>query len=124
MPTLVIEDERAQVDPLLLEVRRALWRHPLAAQSLFRMLVAEGRRFAATAEGREWAERLAHAERLEQVAVVWDLVTSRALEDDPATVVPSVVAEAFVKAATERSLAQLITLVTTARAAPSSDASS
>jgi len=117
IPTLVIEDERSQVDPLLLDVRRALWRHPLAAQSLFAMLVAEGRRFATTPEGKEWAARLAACETLEQVGVVWDLVTSRALEDDPDVVVPSVVAEAFVKAATDRSLAQLITLLTTAQAA-------
>lgn len=117
LPTLVIEDERSQVDPLLLDVRRALWRHPLAAQSLFGMLVAEGRRFAATEEGREWAARLSGCETLERVGVVWDLVTSRALEDDPSAVVPSVIAEAFVKAATDRSLAQLITLLTTAQAA-------
>lgn len=117
LPTLVIEDERTQVDPLLLDVRRALWRHPLAAQALFAMLVAEGRRFAATPEGRDWSERLRHSEPLEQASVVWDLVTSRALEDTQDTVVPSVIAEAFVKAATDRSLGQLITLLTTAQGA-------
>lgn len=114
VPTLVIEDERSQTDALLLELRRALWRHPAAAQALFSALVAEGRRFAVTDDGRRWAERLERSDVLDQVRVVWDLVTSRALEDDPATVVPSVVAEAFVKAATDRSLEQIIALVTAA----------
>lgn len=116
VPTLVIEDERSATDPLLLELRRALWRHPAAAQAAFSALVAEGRRFAATDEGHRWAERLERSEVLDQVRVVWDLLTSRALEDDPRAVVPSVVAEAFVKAATDRTLEQIIALVTTAQA--------
>jgi hypothetical protein len=113
VPTLVIEDERSRTDALLLELRRALWRHPAAAQSLFTALVAEGRRFAATDDGRRWAERLERAEALDAVRVVWDLVTSRALDDDPRAVIPTVVAEAFVKAATDRSLEQIIALVST-----------
>jgi hypothetical protein len=119
VPTLVIEDDRSHTDALLLELRRALWRYPAAAQALFGALVAEGRRFAATADGRRWVERLERSDVLDQVRVVWDLVTSRALEDDPATVVPSVIAEAFVKAATDRALEQIIALVTTAGAAAS-----
>jgi hypothetical protein len=114
VPTLVIEEEGSDSDALLLQLRRALWRHPAAAQALFNALVAEGRRFAATEEGRGWAERLERSALLDQVRVVWDLVSSRALEDDPGTVVPSVVAEAFVKAATDRSLEQIISLVTAA----------
>jgi len=119
VPTLVIEDAPSHTDLLLLELRRALWRHPAAAQAIFSALVAEGRRYATTDEGRGWAERLEASEMLDQVRVVWDLVTSRMLEDDPDTVVPSVVAEAFVKAATDRSLEELISLVTMAQAAPS-----
>ncbi len=111
IPTLVIEDSPDQVTGLLLEVRRAMWRHPGAAQTLFRALVAEGRRFAATEEGAAVAERLAASETIDSVRVVWDLVTSRALEDDPRAILPSVVVEAFVKSATDRTLEDLIAML-------------
>jgi hypothetical protein len=111
IPTLVIEDSPEAPDDLLLEVRRAMWRHPGAAQALFRAVVAEGRRFAGTAEGAAIAERLAGSETIDSVRVVWDLVTSRALEDDPRAVLPSVVVEAFVKSATDRSLEDILAVL-------------
>jgi hypothetical protein len=111
IPTLVIEDSPDEATGLLLEVRRAMWRHPGAAQALFRALVAEGRRFAETEEGAAVAARLAASETIDSVRVVWDLVTSRALEDDPRAILPSVVLEAFVKSATDRTLEDLIAML-------------
>ena len=111
VPTLVIEDSPDAATGLLLEARRAMWRHPGAAQSIFQALVAEGRRFAETEEGAAIAERLAGSETIDSVRVVWDLVTSRALEDDPRAILPSVVVEAFVKSATDRTLEDIIAVL-------------
>ena len=66
---------------LLRELQRVLLMHPVACQAAFGALIAEGRRFAETAEGREWRNRLVHSPLLAQVRLVFDLSTLGLLEE-------------------------------------------
>lgn len=88
------EDE---LEALLTELQLAIVSHPIAAQALFRALVAEGRAFAATPEGARWAAHLADSPLVQRGRMVWDVTTLRMLDDDPATVLPSTLVDAFVR---------------------------
>lgn len=89
-----VEDE---LEALLTQLQIAIVSHPIAAQALFRALVAEGRAFAATQEGRRWAALLADSPLVQRGRMVWDVTTLRMLDDDPATVLPSTLMDAFVR---------------------------
>lgn len=88
------EDE---LEALLTELQLAIVSHPIAAQALFRALVAEGRAFAATPEGMRWAAHLADSPLVQRGRMVWDVTTLRMLDDDPATVLPSTLVDALVR---------------------------
>lgn len=98
-PQVVLRDADDEVGRLLRGLQRALLKYPLASQALFKALVAEGRLYAATAEGQAWRRRLAASPLIRRGRVVWDETTLRMLEEDPATVIPSAVVDAFVHAA-------------------------
>jgi hypothetical protein len=66
---------------LLRGLQRVLLTHPVACQAAFSAMIAEGRRFAETAEGREWRDRLVHSPLLAQVRLVFDLSTLGMLEE-------------------------------------------
>ena len=83
------------LEALLLAARRALFVHPVAAQSLFRWFVTEGRRYAGTAEGARWQQQLRGSELVHRSRVLWDTLTLDTLDDDPDTVVPSGLLEMF-----------------------------
>ena len=86
-----------ELDAVLHQLQLVILRHPLAAQALFRGLVAEGRAFARTAEGQRWAAVLADSPLIRRGGMVWDVTTLRTLDDDPETQVPSGILDAFVK---------------------------
>lgn len=88
------EDE---LEALLTEIQLAIVAHPIAAQALFRALVAEGRAFATTPEGQRWAALLTDSPLVQRGRMVWDVTTLRMLDDDPETVVPSTLVDAFVR---------------------------
>jgi hypothetical protein len=69
-------------------LQHALLTHPVASQAAFSALVTEGRRFAETAEGREWRDRLVKSSLLRRVRLVFDLSTLGLLEEG-ATGLPS-----------------------------------
>lgn len=86
------------VESLLGVLHGLIVRHPGAAQALFRSLVSEGRAFAATEEGAEWAQRLRRSELVRQGRVVWDAVSLNALDDRQDTVIPTAILDAFTRA--------------------------
>ncbi len=86
-----------ELHDLLTQLQLAIVSHPIAAQALFRALVAEGRAFATTPEGQRWAAMLVDSPLIQRGRMVWDVTTLRMLDDDPDTVLPSTLMDAFVK---------------------------
>jgi hypothetical protein len=85
--------ERA-VHDLLMNARRAVLSHPAAAKSLHDLLVAEGRRYAATPEGADLRERLAGSEAVGHLRRIWEALSLNVLEGPaPASGVPDAWAE-------------------------------
>lgn len=80
-------------------LRVALFEHPVAAQRAFTALVQEGRRYAETAEGAVWKERLAGSDLVARGRVVWEVLTQSAFTEDQDTVLPSVLLDAFSRSA-------------------------
>ncbi len=103
-PRVVLREPEDEVGRLLRALQRLLLKYPVASQALFTALVAEGRLFGGTEAGRVWRTRLAASPLIRRGRVVWDETTLRMLEEDPATVIPSAVVDAFVHAAMMDSL--------------------
>jgi hypothetical protein len=57
------------------EARELLLRHPSAARALAHAVMRAGRAFAATDEGRRWAERLCTSPIIERAHLAWDQLT-------------------------------------------------
>ena len=74
---------------LVHQLQRALLMHPVASQAAFTALVAEGRRFAETEEGRQWRDRLIGSALLRDVRLVFDLSTLGLLEEGAGATLPS-----------------------------------
>lgn len=100
--------EDAEITALLQLLQRAVLEHPVAAQAIFSALVAEGRAFSQTEEGRAWYRRLASSRLVEKGRAIWEVTTLNVLEEDEATVVPSRVLDAFVKLTHERALEAIL----------------
>jgi len=108
LPRVVL---RREADPLL-AVLRALQgvalKHPVAFQAGFAALVAEGRRFAETAEGAAWRERLAHSALLHRARLALEVGTLWMLEDEPRGPMPSAYLDALFLAASGPELEPLV----------------
>lgn len=68
----------------LARLRAAVLKHPVAAQALYGALLAEGRRYAETADGALLAERLRHSPALARAWEGLEAATGRALDEDGA----------------------------------------
>jgi hypothetical protein len=69
-PRLVLR-EQDTLEQLLRLVRRLQRRNPEATSALAKALVAEGRRFASTPEGRRWQARLASSDLISRGRLLW-----------------------------------------------------
>jgi len=85
-----------------------LLQHPVAAQAVFAALVAEGRRFATTPEGKQWKEALAGSELVRNGRQLWEALSLNLLEEEESTVVPTTYLEAVFRAASSPELEQVI----------------
>ena len=74
---------------LVHQLQRVLLMHPVACQAAFTALVAEGRRFAETEEGRQWRDRLVGSALMRDVRLVFDLSTLGLLEEAAGATLPS-----------------------------------
>jgi hypothetical protein len=98
-------------DPLLPLLERAallLLKHPAAAQAAFSALVAEGRDFARTEEGRRWKSALAGSEIVRRGRALWEGSVLSLLEDREEAVLPTALLDAVVQAAGRRDLTTLL----------------
>ena len=69
-PRLVLREPET-LEGLIELAQRLLRRHPVAAKLIAGALVAEGRRFAATDEGRRWRSELAASELVRRGRLLW-----------------------------------------------------
>lgn len=88
-PRIALGDPAAIEVHLVHRLQRVLLMHPVACQAAFTALVAEGRRFADTDEGRGWRDRLTRSDLLRQVRLVFDLSTLGLLEEATSPTLPS-----------------------------------
>jgi hypothetical protein len=99
LPEIAIKDRDDTVLDLLRDLQRAALMHPEAAQALFAGLVAEGRSFAETAEGRRWKEKVARSALLERAQLVWQNATLWITERSERGATPSALIDAMAAAA-------------------------
>jgi hypothetical protein len=93
---------------ILREGQFLILRHPVAAQAALRALVAEGRRFAETAAGRRWKDRLARSELIRRGRMVWQGSVLNMLEENSDTPLPSAFLDALLAAAASEDLPALL----------------
>jgi len=107
-PRLVFGDDPDELTALLGQLQSVVVRYPIAVQAAFRALVAEGRAFAETEEGRELARSLADSQLVRRGRIAWDVVTARAFDDDPEVIVPTVFLDALARTAAVDGLEPLL----------------
>ena len=86
---LVLRDPPAEHEPVLVRLHAAMLQHPVATQAIVSALVAEGRRFAETPEGRRWSARLARSELVRRGQILWEGSGLALFDDDAGAVLPS-----------------------------------
>lgn len=101
---LLFEEPTDELSRLLAELRWLTLRHPIAARSAVRALVAEGRRFASTPEGLAWKERLAASELVRRGQLLWDVGTWGALDAEDGPLLPTQVLDAIARACSRTDL--------------------
>lgn len=87
------------VAAMVFAAHHLLHTHPIATQAAFQALVAEGRRAAATPEGRGRLEAMAADPRLDAARRLWDASALRLLQEDAGAPVPSSLLDAWMQAA-------------------------
>ena len=97
-PVIVLRAADDELAHVLLEAQKLLLVHPIAAQSAFAALIAEGRAFAETPEGADWKVRLENSELVARVATLWENVTFNVLEEE-GTLLPTRLLDVIVMAA-------------------------
>jgi hypothetical protein len=91
-------DAEAELLTMLRTLQDALWRHPQAVQAAFSALVREGRAFAQTPEGARLRAGLARSATLAKTRMVWEVLSLSAFVESPHGSLPSVFADALVRA--------------------------
>lgn len=92
------EEPGDELSMLLVELRWLIVKHPIAARAVFRSLVAEGRRFAATDEGARWRRRLEASPLVRRGCAVWEVATLNMLDEDGSRALPTQLIDAFCRA--------------------------
>lgn len=88
-----------QLKATLVQLQRAIVKHPFASQAIFSALVAEGRAYARTPEGATLRHNVVRSDLVLRVRSAWDILTFGALTDERASAIPSVLCEALARAA-------------------------
>jgi hypothetical protein len=107
MLELLLEEPGDELSRLLFELRWLVLKHPIAAQSVVRALLAEGREFGATEAGRAWRARLEHSELARRGASIFEVGTLGML-DGGCEPLPTQLIDAFARAASRRDLEEAL----------------
>jgi hypothetical protein len=83
-------------------------KHPVAAKAAFGALIAEGRAFAQTPEGKAWQDKLAASELLHRARLVLDFPGLSMLECDSPEVLPSAYLDTIFMLASSRKPDELL----------------
>lgn len=98
---LTFGPEGVEDDSDLLQALRsfqnAIFRHPIAIQSLYAALVREGREYAKTPEGADLLQRLARSPGLAKTRMAWEVITLSAFVEHPDGALPSVFIDKLVR---------------------------
>jgi uncharacterized membrane protein len=89
IPNIRLCESMDAVEELLLEIRTAILMHPTASQAIFRSLITEGRRFAATDEGAEKLHQLRRSKLVQRARLMLENIAGWQLNEDPADSSPS-----------------------------------
>jgi hypothetical protein len=95
VPRLVLPDPDVDVagsdglKSVVIELQRLMLKYPVAMQAAYRALVAEGRRFAATDEGRAWQARLEASPAVSRAQALWEAATFNALDAEGESPLPT-----------------------------------
>lgn len=103
-----LSDADREIVELLRAGQVLLMKYPIAARAAIRALVAEGRRFAETPEGRAWKEDLADSDLVRRGRIVWEGCSLNLLEDHQPTQLPSALLEAVLAAAASSNLEAML----------------
>lgn len=115
LPTTTAEDP---VVRLVDQARRVVFKHPAAAQSAYRALVAEGRRYAKTPEGRAWRARLDASEALRRMRPLWEAATMNLLDGAEGAALPGAFIELLAQALSRTDLEAVTAALAEAPPAP------
>jgi hypothetical protein len=89
IPTLELQNFDEATLRVLHSLQRIILKHPLASQSAFSALIAEGKMFEKTLEGRELKARLEGSSMVRELRYIFDLSTFSLLEHEPLDILPS-----------------------------------
>lgn len=84
---------KGQLETLLVNARRVLIKYPIAGAAGYRALMAEGRKFADTPEGREIQEMLTRSPVFLKARTLFEGMSGGMLRDEP-SMLPSVILDA------------------------------
>jgi hypothetical protein len=107
LPTVALPPSEILVQ-VLQRLQALILKHPVAAKAAFDALIAEGRVFARTPEGKIWHERLARSELLHRARLVLDLPGLSMLERDRPEVLPSAYLDTLFMLASSRKPDELL----------------
>lgn len=99
----------AAAHELLLGLRRAVFGNPAAARALRDLLVAQGRRYAATPDGARLRDQLAASDAVDNLRRIWETVSMNVLHGPaPPSGVPDAWAELLADAVTAHGLGEAV----------------
>jgi hypothetical protein len=88
LPTVYLPSSETALQ-VLRRLQGLVLKHPVAAKAAFDGLIAEGRAFAQTPEGKVWQDKLAASELLHRARLILDFPGLSMLERDSPQILPS-----------------------------------
>lgn len=112
LPVLSLAEADEDIEHVLRRYERTYSRYPLAAAAAVRSLIAEGRRYAATSEGKAMKNSLARSPAVRRGRLIWDACGLDVLADSSTKELAGELVERFLSALSdggiERALSQLL----------------
>lgn len=96
-PCLTLAAQPSELQRILSAAAALVLKHPEVMQDVFAALIAEGRQFAQTDDGRRWRAALAGSDLIRHGRALWESSALNILEDAPGVVVPSAIIDAVVR---------------------------